>query len=145
MRHSIELCHASRIRRIGIPLLFVTLFFAAPLTAQKGPKPAGPKYDHQTEAKFKGTIEEVKLPPKGSEREIVHITLKDGASSFDLYLCPKSFFDDMEMDFAKGDQITLTGSKIKEGEADMVLVREVAKGNNTFALRDDKGAPVWSN
>jgi hypothetical protein len=94
--------------------------------------------------KIKGTIEEVKLPPKGSEKEIVHLPVKNGTDSVDVYLCPKSFFDDMGMDFSKGEGITLTGSKVKQGEAEFVLAREVVKGNNTFVLRDAKGDPVWN-
>jgi len=31
-----------------------------------------------------------------------------------------------------GDEIALTGSKVKQGEADLILAREVVKG--TFAL-----------
>ena len=47
----------------------------------------------------------MKLPPKGSEKEIAHLLVKDGANSVDVYLCPKSFFDDMGMSFTKGDEI----------------------------------------
>jgi hypothetical protein len=50
----------------------------------------------------------------------------------------------MGMDFSKGDEITLTGSKVKQGEAEFVQAREVVKGNNTFVLRDAKGTPVWN-
>jgi hypothetical protein len=46
--------------------------------------------------------------------------------------------------FSKGDEIALTGSKVKQGDADLILVREVVKGNDTLVLRDDKGNPVWS-
>ena len=38
---------------------------------------AGPKYDLSTESRFKGTIEDLKLPPKGSEKEIAHLTIKN--------------------------------------------------------------------
>ena len=86
----------------------------------------------------------MKLPPKGSEKEIVHLLVKNGAGTIDVYLCPKSFFDDMGMDFSKGDEISLTGSKVKQGEAELLLDREVVKGNNTFVLRDAKGDPVWN-
>ena len=34
--------------------------------------------------------------------------------------------------------------KVKEGEADMILAREVVKGTDTLVLRDAKGVPVWS-
>jgi len=111
---------------------------------QKTPSPAAPKYDLQTEAKFKGIVEEVRLPPKGSEKEITFLRVKKGDDVIDIYLCPKAFFDDMSMAFAKGDEITLTGSKVKQGESELVLAREVMKGNDTFVLRDEKGGPVWN-
>jgi len=47
------------------------------------------------------------------------------------------------MDFGKGDEVSITGSKVKQADADLVLAREVVKGNNTFVLRDAKGNPVW--
>ena len=40
--------------------------------------------------------------------------------------------------------IAFTGSKVKQGDADMVLAREVVKGTDTLVLRDDKGNPVWN-
>ncbi len=134
----------NRSRKISVLPVFLTLLLVASLVAQKIPKPSSPKYDLQTEAKIKGPIEEVKLPSKGSEKEIVHLLVKNGTESADVYLCPKSYFDDMGMDFSKGDEITLTGSKVKQGEAEFVLAREVVKGNNTFVLRDARGAPVWN-
>ena len=48
------------------------------------------------------------------------------------------------MSFNKGDEISLTGSKVKQGEADLLLAREVVRGNDTVVLRDEKGNPVWS-
>ena len=124
--------------------LALLVLLCSSVLAQKQAPPAAPKYDVQTEAKFKGIIEEVKLPPKGSEKEITYLRVKKGDDVIDIYLCPKTFFDDMSMAFAKGDEVTLTGSKVKQGEAELVLAREVMKGNDTFVLRDEKGGPVWS-
>ncbi len=101
-------------------------FCSPPRLLLKRPQSQPPKYDLQTETKIKGTIEEVKLPPKDCEKEIVHLLAKNGTDSVDVYLCPKSFFDDMGMDFSKGDGITLTGSKVKQGEAEFVDVKEIA-------------------
>ncbi len=134
---------SNRSRRIFL-FLYLTIFLVASAGAQKAAKPNHPKYDLQTETKIKGTIDEVKLPPKGSEKEIVHLLVKNGAETVDVYLCPKAFMDDMGMDFSKGDEISLTGSKIKQADGELFLAREVVKGNNTFALRDAKGDPVWN-
>jgi hypothetical protein len=103
-----------------------------------------PKYDLATEAKMKGTVEALKLPEKGSGKEIAHLTLKTTDATIDVYLCPKSFLDDMGSTLAKGDEVNLTGSKVKEDGADMILAREVVKGTDTLVLRDDKGKPVWN-
>jgi hypothetical protein len=127
-------------------LAFLVVALSAPTQAQKSQAPAAglPKYDLHTEAKFKGTIAELKLPPKGKEKEIAHLLLKNGADTIDVYLCPKSFLDDMDMGLAQGDEIALTGSKVKQDGTDLILAREVVKGSNTFLLRDDKGGPVWN-
>jgi hypothetical protein len=105
---------------------------------------AGPKFDVATETKLKGTIADLKLPEKGNNKEIAHLMIKSGTDTLDLYLCPKSFMDDMGVTFAKGDEIAFTGSKVKEGAADMILAREVVKGTDTLVLRDAKGVPVWN-
>jgi hypothetical protein len=145
MRNRIGFSGSRRSSEIFFLIVFFVLIAGPSATAQKKPStgPAGPKYDLQTETKIKGTVDEVKLPPKGSEKEIAHLQVKDGANSVDAYLCPKTFLDDMGMSFAKGDEITMTGSKVKQGDADLFLVREIVKGNDSFVLRDAKGAPVW--
>ena len=140
------MCDASEIHSCKIPFfaIFLVSLYFLPATAQKNQQPSPPKYDLHTETKMKVTVDEVKLPPKGSEKEVAHLLVKSGTDSVDVYLCPKSFFDDMGMSFSKGDEVTLTGSKVKQGEADLILAREVVKGNDTFVLRDDKGNPVWN-
>jgi hypothetical protein len=140
------MCHTSKSRSCStpfLPLLFVSLCLTAAL-GQKAQEPSPPKYDPQTETKLKGSVEEVILPPKSNDKVIVHLSVKTVTDTVDVYLCPKSFLDDMGVSFGKGDEISLTGSKVKQGEADLILAREVVKGTDTLVLRDDKGNPVWS-
>jgi hypothetical protein len=122
----------------------VAFLCTLPLVAQKVQETSPPKYDVHTETKMKGTVDEVKLPPKGSEKEVAHLLVKSGTDTADVYLGPKSFLDDLGVSFSKGDEIALTGSKVKQGEADLILAREVVKGTDTLVLRDEKGNPVWS-
>ena len=131
---------------IFVLLAFLMLLTSASTQGQK-PKPSAadtPKYDLQTEAKFKGTVEELKQPPKGSGKEITHLLVKSATDTFDIYLCPQSFFDAMGMSFKKGDELAFTGSRVKHDGADLILAREVVKGDDTFVLRDEKGGPVWA-
>jgi hypothetical protein len=48
------------------------------------------------------------------------------------------------MSFKKGDELAFTGSRVKHDGADLILAREVVKGDDTFVLRDEKGGPVWA-
>jgi len=129
--------------RRAAKFLTIAILCALPSNAQKAPETNRPKYDVSSETKMNGAVEEVKLPPAGSEKEIAHLLVKIGTETVDVYLCPKSFLDDMGVSFSKGDQITVTGSRIKQGEADLILAREVVKGTDDLVLRDAKGNPVW--
>jgi hypothetical protein len=140
MYRSSESDLSNRVHKILLLVFLATLALtpSALLLAQTGP----PKYDLHTETKLKGTVEEVKLPPKAND--VVHLMMKNGDDVVDLYFCPKSFMDDMGVAFSKGDELAFTGSKIKYGGTDLILAREVVKGSDTLVLRDDKGNPVWS-
>jgi hypothetical protein len=104
---------------------------------------APPKYDPATEAKLKGTVQEVKLVPPSGGKPLEYLTLKSGADTVDVLLCPKSFYDDMGASFKAGDEVEITGSKVKQGGNDLILAREVTKGNDVLILRFKDGKPAW--
>lgn len=124
-------------------VLFVALFSLSLARPQKSAV-TPPKYEVQSETKMKGTVDELKLPPKGSEKEAAHLILKVGPDTVDVYLCPASYLDDMGVTFKKGDEVSLTGSKIKQDGSDLIVAREVVKGTDALMLRDEKGVPVWN-
>src|ERR1700746_1743094 len=90
--------------------VFIVLYMSSTVDAQ-----TPPKYDASTETTMTGTVEDLRLPSKGHEKEIVHLVMKDGDRTVDIYLCPKAFMDDMGVAFNKGDEIAFTGSKITQG------------------------------
>src|SRR5207245_8248028 len=93
MHHRTESGLSNRSRKFVLLLVFLTVVFGAPARAQKNrTAPASPpKYDLKTEAKFKGTVADLQLPPKGSEQEIAHLVLKNGADAGAAYLCTHAF------------------------------------------------------
>ena len=133
---------ASRFRFVVVSLIVFSLVGSITKRAQAG-EPAPPKYDVQTETKIQGTIQDITMPAAGHEKEVVHLVVTVGNDTINVYLCPKSFLDEMGMDFHKGDEIVVTGSKVKQEDADLVLARQAQKGQDTLVLRDDKGNPVW--
>jgi len=130
--------------KLALLIACLTSLSTAPCVGQKPPGTSPPKYDATTEAKIKGVVEELKLPPNENAKDVAHLMVKNDSGVIDVYLCPKSFLTDMGIEFNKGDEISLTGSKVKHDEADLILAREVVKGSDTLVLRDDKGNPVWN-
>ena len=103
-----------------------------------------PKYDLHTETKTKGIVDEVNLLPLGIKKDLAELVIKSGDDKIHIYLCPKTFEEEMGITFLKGDEIAITGSKVKQEAADVILVRELVRGNDTLVFRDDKGNPVWN-
>ncbi len=104
--------------------------------------PATPKYDLATEATLKGSIDDLK-EIESAKGPSLHLMVKSGTDVTEVYLCPNAFLQEMAFNFAKGDQVTVLGSKVKVENADVMLAREVTRGNDTLTLRDKKGNPVW--
>jgi hypothetical protein len=122
------------------------LFLSAlPALAQKA-APADhsvPKYDLQTETKTKGIVDEINVLTWGTRKDFTELIVKSGDDKIHIYLCPKPFQDEMGISFSKGDEIAVTGSKVKIEAADVILARSLVKGSDTLLFRDPKGNPVW--
>ena len=130
-------------RVFHVPLFLLLL--VTPAVAQKTqPDDHGlPKYDPHTEMKIKGAVDEVNVLPLGARKDFIELVIKNGDDKLHIYVCPKTFQDEMGISFNKGDEISITGSKVKQEESDVILAREIVKGTDTLMFRDDKGNPVW--
>jgi hypothetical protein len=103
-----------------------------------------PKYDLHTEMKAKGVVDEVKPLQLGTKEDTTELIVKSGSDVLVIFLCPKAYQEEMSISLSKGDEIAVTGSRVKREGSDIILMREVVKGNDTMVLRDDKGNPVWN-
>jgi DNA/RNA endonuclease YhcR with UshA esterase domain len=120
------------------------MFLLAPLVMAQKAGTEGPKYDVATEVTVKGTVEEIKEVPNPKGQIGIYLMVKSGADTLEVRLCPNSFLKEFEVAFKKGDQLTITGSKVKVDEKDAILAREIEFGNNKIVLRDKQGVPVWT-
>jgi hypothetical protein len=100
-------------------------------------------YVLQTETKAKGVVAEVKIFDFAARKDFIQLILNEGSERIVVYVCPKPFGEEMGIAFTKGDQISVTGSKVKQEESEVILAREVVKGGETLVFRDNKGSPVW--
>jgi hypothetical protein len=108
---------------------------------------APPKYDRATETTLKGTVEELKLVPPSGNKPIAYLLTKTGPDKekdkIEVFLCPKSFLDELGIAFKADDSIQITGSKVKQDGAELILAREVVKGGETLTFRFEDGKPAW--
>ena len=123
----------------------VALLGFVPAPAQQAPaKLAALPYNFQSEMKIKGTVADIKLIGTGAKTKVARLVVTTGSESIEVFLCPKSFLDDMGVSFSKGDEVEITGSRVRDDDLDEMLAREVVKGNDTVVLRDKQGKPVWN-
>jgi hypothetical protein len=101
------------------------------------------KYDPATETKLKGTVEELKFVPPSGGKPIAYLVIKSGADTLQVFLCPKTFLDQMGTTFKPQDKVEVTGSKVKQDGEDVILAREVDKGDDMLTLRFKDGKPAW--
>jgi hypothetical protein len=108
---------------------------------------APPKYDPATETTVKGTVEELKLVPPTGGKPVAYLMTKTGPDKdkdeIEIFLCPKSFLDQMGVVFKADEVIEVKGSKVKQGGADLILAREMVKGGETLTFRFQDGKPAW--
>lgn len=114
------------------------------LSQKTHPEDSGlPKYDLHTETKTKGVIDEVNVLSVGTRKDFTELIIKNGDDKLHIYVCPKPFQEEIGVSFSKGDQVAVTGSKVKQDTSEVILARELVKGADTLLFRDDKGNPVW--
>lgn len=129
-----------------VVILMLALLAAAPLFAQKPPdKNSVPKYDPATEVTLKGTVQDVsdrQCPVSGTVGE--HLQLKYAEDkTIEIHLAATKFVKTYELVFNKGDEVEVTGSKVKLDGVETIYAREIKRGNDTFVFRDKDGKPVW--
>ena len=132
-----------------IPSVLVRLpqLAAIALVATSAFSQAPPKYDPATETTVKGTVGELKLVPPAGGKPIAYLVTKTGPDkekdTVQIFLCPKSFLDQMGIVFKTDEAIEVKGSKVKQDGADLILAREMVKGGETLTFRFPDGKPAW--
>jgi hypothetical protein len=125
-------------------LLVFGLCAPAPAQAQHATaKTPALKYDLKAEKKVKGIVQEMKQVGQG-RAALMHLVIKTGTETVEVYLCPQHFIKDMGIELKPGDEVEITGSPVLDNGVSVLLAREIDKGTDSYVLRDDKGVPVWN-
>jgi len=115
------------------------------VVAQQKSNEAVPKYDPTTEAVYKGTVEEVRdhqCPVSGGMGAHVILKVADN-KTIEVHLATSKFVKSYDLAFNKGDQLEVTGTKVKFEGVDTIFAREIKRNSDTFVFRDKEGKPIW--
>ncbi len=111
--------------------------------AQRGGR--GRNYDPATETTVTGTVDEVKhLPSPGRGGGGLHLMLSAPAGPIEVHVGPASFVSSKNFTFAKGDALSVVGSRVKMGGQEVLIAREITKGDQVLTVRDAQGIPLWA-
>jgi len=127
--------------------LFVTLVMIACLASSalaQGGGGARRLYDPSTETTIKGKVEKVSQVTGRIGWNGTHLVLQTDGQTYDVHVGPSDYLSKIGLKFSAGDQIEVTGSKVKLGGADTIIAREIKENVKDFTLRDAQGVPKWS-
>ena len=124
-------------------LLFATIALVTASAFSQAP----PKYDAASETTIKGTVGELRLVPPTGGKPIAYLVTKTGPDKdkdmVQIFLCPKSFLEQMGIAFKADEAIEIKGSKVQQNGEALILAREMLKGGETVTFRFPDGKPAW--
>ena len=74
----------------------------------------------------------------------MHLALMTENETIHVHVGSPECLANQRMTFSKGDQVTVTGSRIKGKGFEAVLARTVTKGDAVIILRGEHGMPCWT-
>jgi hypothetical protein len=110
----------------------------------RGQAPAH-NYNPATEITFTGVVDRLKpTPAPGHGAGGLHLLVRAKTGVMEVLLGPAWYLSSKDFEFARGDNITVTGSKLTMDGQEVVVAREVKKADKVLTLRDANGLPLWS-
>ena len=148
---------AVRFYALFVALIFiVTLPSAAQMGGGRGQGRimAGPFYNTGTEVTITGTVDQVQQVtgtraggqawncPRGWSG--THLMLNTEAGTLVVHVGPSAYLASKNFSIAKGDRLTIVGSRVQYQGSDFLIAKEITKGSEVLRLRNSAGFPLWS-
>jgi hypothetical protein len=145
-------------RFYGLFAALLILSAAIQVAAQMGPgrgqgrMMGGPFYNTGTEVTMNGTVDEVQQITGASGQTWkcprgwsgTHLMLKTDSGTLPVHVGPSAYLASKNFSIAKGDKLTIVGSKVQYQGADFLIAKEITRGNEVLTLRNSAGFPLWS-
>jgi DNA/RNA endonuclease YhcR with UshA esterase domain len=121
-------------------VVFAVLLAAVQAGAQ-GQPPRAPEYDVQAEVTVRGEVVEVHESKLATDHPGLHVVIRNEEETVEVHACPVRFLKELEFTIEPGDKLAVTGSRRKG--TNLIVAREIVKGQLSLILRDKTGAPNW--
>lgn len=103
-----------------------------------------PRYDTAREVTLKGIITKVETHMGRMGWDGTHLVVRFETEILTVHVGPSSYLAQQGFSFAVGEQIEVTGARISFEGSDVLIAREIKKGETTLTLRNSQGIPGWS-
>ncbi len=126
----------------------LVLIFAGNIYSQSGWGPGSSynrMYDTKTVETISGSVISIDqiLPDKNMSVGI-HLLLNTVNGNVSIHLGPAWYIENQDIQIIKGDNVSVTGSKVTYNGDQVIIAKEVIKGDQLLKLRDENGYPLWS-
>lgn len=111
---------------------------------RRGQGPGMPKYDTAAEITLKGTVTSVESHVGRMGWNGTHLVVSFDTETLTVHVGPSNYLVQQGFSFAAGDQVEVTGARIKFEGSDVLIAREIRKGDKVLTLRNSQGIPAWS-
>ena len=126
----------------------LVLLFTGNIYSQNGWGPGSSynsMYDTKTVKTISGSVISIDqiLPDKNMSIGI-HLLLNTVNGNVSIHLGPAWYIENQDIQIIKGDNVSVTGSKVTYNVDQVIIAKEVIKGDQLLKLRDENGYPLWS-
>jgi len=116
----------------------------APALASAAPQKTEPTYKPESEATLTGTVTKLFTHLGNRQHPRQRATLKQAdGTTIDIHIGPTSYIRDNGLLLKVGDQVTVTGSRVVEDNAPLVVVRRITRGKQFLDMRQADGRRLW--
>jgi hypothetical protein len=106
--------------------------------------PGKVKYDPATVVTVTGTVVGEVRVDTSKGKKAVRLAVQTASGPVSVHLGPDAWMDRQSLRFAKGDEVTVKGSRFTFDDKTGIIAQSVARGPDRLVLRDDAGRPAWS-
>lgn len=115
---------------------------------------ADPFYNTASEVTVSGTVDDVQqMTGTGSAGQTwtcplgwtgTHLMLKTDVGILPVHVGPSAYLAAKNFTIAKGDKLSILGSKVQYRRSDVLVAKRITKGNEVLTLRNSAGFPMWT-